>query len=179
MAQAQKTVRNTEILAYFEDTKVLVDERERLADLFETGLDQNYDKGPLTVKFCRDGNENFSGWINTTSAGYLVSVELLTNGWQVNRSFTVPFTFFVYRNNYTLEAFVRVFNRTKHDPVLNKTYKIKIGGPRVYQFFDKNPHDGGLFVTYGERLEKEKEAEQKFMAMFVDDMISVLKKYKD
>lgn len=179
MAQAQKTPRNTEILAYFEDTKVLVDERDRLAELFETGLEQKYDKGQLTVKFCGDDDKYLNGWINTSTAGYLASVQLLNNGWQVERSFKVPFTFFIYRNNYTLEAFVRVYSRSKHDPVLKKTYKIKIGGPRVYQFFDKNPHDGGLFVTYGERLEKQKEAEQKLMASFVDDMISVLKKYED
>lgn len=178
-AYSQAIDKNTDIIACFDKSEAPSGEIDRLAELFKTELNRKYDDRPLSVKFNSAPDECLAGWIGTPDSRYFAVVRLITSDWQVKRAFTIPFALFVYRNSFWYEAFAQIYYQGNPVPVLKKTYKIKIGGPRAFQLFENNPNDGGLFVPHGERLQKQNEAEQKFMELFVDDLIQTLKKCKD
>jgi hypothetical protein len=149
----------------------------RLAGMFVRQLEMVSEGQPLDIEFYSGSQADFKSRAESANSRYFVSLEIIKRGWSIDHAFQVPFVLHVYRNNFRLEAVLKLYRHGVAKPILLKKYHVKAGGPRVYQLLANNPHDGGLMIPYGQRAIKETKAEEEFINRMSKDIYRTMERY--
>ena len=170
LAPAKSTAIDINITGAIFQTDNGDDYLSRMAQRFSREFELKNNYWPINMSINSKDGANREILSDSAGVQYYIEAEIIEHEWKVSRSFQVPFVFFVYHNNFNLQAIFRIYQPGNQHPVFLKKYKVTSSGPRVMQVFENNPHDGGLMVNHGQRQELEAKAENKLVKKMINDL---------
>ena len=147
-----------------------------LADYFVRELGLKLKDRPLDIKFYRGSQDSFDLWVSSLNYPYIFIVDVTEQGWMINRPFSIPFIFNIYRSSYMIKAYVKFFNKDNLKLLLNKRYYVKVNGREAYQILYNDPNDGELAISFGNQKLIQEHVWQKLIRNVANDVYNILKR---
>lgn len=174
---SQNLTSGLDIIACFNIDEEQNNTIERISREFSRELELKYKNSQLAICVF-DGTKNeFNYWTDTLNSRFYAVIDIKPGRWEVNRRFMLPFILNVYRNNFKIEAFVKLFRRGVKNPLLVKNIKAEKSGHNVFQLLADNPHDGNLVASAGEKIRREEQTETELIRKISKDIFDVMKEY--
>ena len=164
-----------DVAAYFQVAEKSESEINEIAESFYRELELLSQDNPVSVTVYT-GDKPFSANNVYSTGTYTVELEIIKSDWGIELYFEIPFVFFVYHNNYEIEAIFRVYHEGESNPETVKRYRVSNNGPKILQLLEKNPHDGGLQIPYSRRVSLEKATRDDLVEIISRDLMDTIKK---
>jgi hypothetical protein len=163
-----------DVTARFTETQERDDAIERIAEHFYHELELITKKNPYNIAIITQKSQDTA---YNNSGMYILEVEITRSYWNISQAFEIPFLLYVFTNNYNIEAMVKIKRRDEENPRLIKRYDVQADGPQVFQIIDRDPHAGGLMVSYTDQMRLEKHAERKLAEKLSKDLQKTILRY--
>jgi len=168
---------HVDIITCFDLREEQTDLIDKISQQFVKELEIKAKGRRLSINIYKDSREDFEFWLDSLSSRFYTIIEISTSRWMVDRSLKIPFVFNIYRNNFKLEAFVKLYRRGINIPILINSFNVKVNGPRVYQLLRNDPHDGSLIISNSRRILYEEQAIKKIIRQVSNEVYDSMKEY--
>ena len=174
---AQALNPEVDIAAFFHQVNVSGDGLDAyVADYFMRELGLEFKDQPFNVKLYDGSRDKFEFWARWQDSPYIITVDLTEKGWLIERPFSIPFIFNIYRTSYVIETYVNFSDRSNGNLLLNKRFYVKVNGGEVYQILNNDPNDGDLAISYSKQKLIEKQCQKMLARRLSNDVCKILKK---
>lgn len=168
---SQAPVPDIDIIAYINQDKCGLDFLSRIERLLSRNLQKHYQDKQVQIKVISGSDDDFNHWDVSLINNFVVLIDITKRRWIVEKSsLKIPLIFNTYKNNFNLEALVRLYQKNKNNPILIKNLQVKINGSKSSQILRNNPHDGALYLSQGKRILCENKAEEELVQLVSDEI---------